>query len=346
MKVFKVSIACAILALASVKPVFSQENNEVKTPTENEKLIEKAAWIKENKEAIYGVSEGKYEKPSWGYYTKKDDVVYAHVYNWPTDGKLVIDRNMKVRRAFLNYGATKLKTLLIDNKLTIFLPKEKLNDIANVIKIQLTSSEDWANFKRYRRENTKLKAPTKNENRVVLIGNSITDFWKRDRGQFFKDHSNYVNRGISGQTSSQMLLRFRPDVIALKPKVVVICAGTNDIAGNTGPISIEAIAGNIFSMVELAKANNIKVVLASVLPASSFSWSPSVEPIDKINQLNILIKAYAIENNVTYLDYYAHMVNDENGLKEELGRDTVHPNTAGYEIMEPLVNAAIQKALE
>ncbi|MBJ2175959.1 SGNH/GDSL hydrolase family protein [Aureibaculum sp. A20] len=190
-----------------------------------------------------------------------------------------------------------------------------------------------------------LKGPTKNEKRVVFIGNSITDNWTRDHGQFFEANPSYVNRGISGQTSAQMVLRFRPDVIELKPKVVVISAGTNDIAGNRGAISIKRISGNIFSMVELAKANNIKVVLASVLPASSYSWSASVEPADKIIELNTMIKAYAKKNKIVYLDYYTPMVNENKGLKKELGRDTVHPNAKGYDIMEPMVKKAIKMAL-
>ncbi|ALJ06757.1 acylhydrolase [Pseudalgibacter alginicilyticus] len=210
----------------------------------------------------------------------------------------------------------------------------------------LTPTEDWANLNRYSKANAQLKLPSKNEARVVFIGNSITDNWTRDHRQFFEENPTYINRGISGQTSAQMLLRFRPDVIELKPKVVVISAGTNDIAGNRGAIGINRIAGNIFSMVELAEANDIKVVLASVLPASSYSWSPSVEPADKIIELNKLIKAYAKKNKVVYLDYYTSMVNGDKGLKKELGRDTVHPNAAGYDVMEPLVKAAIMKALK
>ncbi|MBP0903862.1 SGNH/GDSL hydrolase family protein [Mariniflexile gromovii] len=190
-----------------------------------------------------------------------------------------------------------------------------------------------------------LKAPDKKENRVVFMGNSITERWVDFNPDFFTKN-NYVGRGISGQTSSQMLLRFKQDVVNLKPKAVVIHAGTNDIAGNTGPITIPEIAENIFSMAEIAKANNIKVVLASVLPASSYSWSPSIEPIEKISELNSLIKNYAKKNGMVYLDYYSSMVNDEKGLKKEYGRDTVHPNLEGYHVMEPLVITAIKKALK
>jgi alpha-L-fucosidase len=343
MKMFKKTILLAIFTVGNLTAIYGQENPIVNKKLESEA---QAKWKKANDEAFNGITESPFEKPSWGHYTKKDDVVYAHVFDWPNNGRLIIDREMKVRTAYLNYGEKKLKTELVDGNLTVFVPDEAPNKIATVIKIQLTPTEDWANLKRYRKANAQLKVPTKEEQRVVFIGNSITDNWTRDHGQFFEANSSYVNRGISGQTSAQMLLRFRPDVIELNPKAVIISAGTNDIAGNRGAISIERIAGNIFSMVELAKANNIKVILASVLPASSYSWSPSVEPADKIIKLNTLLKAYAKENKVLYLDYYSSMVNEDKGLKKDLGRDTVHPNAAGYDIMEPLVQIAIKKVLK
>ncbi|MCL5128535.1 SGNH/GDSL hydrolase family protein [Algibacter sp. L4_22] len=288
-----------------------------------------------------------YEKPEWGAYTEGEEgFLLAHVVNWPEDGKLVIDRTIKPREArLLSEPDKKIKIKLIDGKLTVLLPENAPDAQVSVVRIQLIPTEDWANLKRYRKANAELRAPIKNEKRVVFIGNSITDNWTRDHGSFFEANPTYVNRGISGQTSAQMLLRFKPDVIELQPKVVVISAGTNDIAGNRGYISLERIAANIFSMAELAKANNIKVILASVLPASSYSWSPSIEPADKIVELNKLIKAYAKKNKIIYLDYYTPMVNEDKGLKMELGRDTVHPNGDGYDIMEPLVNAAIKKAL-
>lgn len=343
MKVFKKLMVLLILVIVNLSPVFAQESKEL---SETEQFIELAEWTKENAEAIYGTSESSFVKPNWGHYTKKDDVLYAHVFDWPKDGKLVIDREIKIRRAYLNYGNKKLNTKLIDGDLTIFLPEEAPNGIATVLKIVLTPNEDWANLKKYNEANKKLKAPSEKENRVVFMGNSITEHWTRDHGIFFENNPSYINRGISGQTSSQMLLRFRPDVIALKPKVVVISAGTNDIAGNRGYISMGRIAGNIFSMVELAKANDVKVILASVLPASSYSWSASIEPVDKIIELNKLIKTYAEKNKIIYLDYYTQMVNANKGLKKELGRDTVHPNADGYDIMEPLVKNAIAKALK
>ena len=288
-----------------------------------------------------------YEKPEWGAYTEGEDgFLLAHVVKWPEDGKLVIDRAIKPREArLLSEPSKKIKIKLIEGELTVLLPKIAPNAQVSVVKIQLVPNEDWANFKRYRKSNEELIAPSKKEKRVVFIGNSITDNWTRDHGIFFEKNPTYVNRGISGQTSSQMLVRFRPDVIELNPKVVVISAGTNDIAENRGPITINRIAGNIFSMAELAKQNGIKVILASVLPASSYSWCPSIIPSDKIIELNKLIKKYAKENKIIYLDYYTPMVNENKGLIKELGRDTVHPNAAGYDIMEPLVNQAIKKAL-
>ncbi|MEI6865455.1 GDSL-type esterase/lipase family protein [Flavicella sp.] len=346
MKIFKKLMLLAILVILNISPFFAQKNMEVEKLLANESPKEIRAWTKENREAIYGTFESSFEKPNWGHYTEKQGVVYAHVFDWPKDGKLIVDREMKVRIAYLYYGKEKLKTHLIDGNLTIFLPIVAPDPIATVIKIVLTPKEDWANLNRYRMANSKLKAPTKKEKRIVFIGNSITDNWTRDHGVFFESNPTYVNRGISGQTSAQMLLRFRPDVIELKPKVVVISAGTNDIAGNRGSIPIERIAGNIFSMVELAKENNIKVVLASVLPAIRYSWSPSIEPADKIIELNKLIKAYAKDNRVVYLDYYTPLVNENKGLKKKLGRDTVHPNVEGYEVMEPLVENAIKRALK
>jgi alpha-L-fucosidase len=208
-----------------------------------------------------------------------------------------------------------------------------------------TMAQDWANLEKYAKDNSQLAAPLADENRVVFMGNSITENWKKYHASFFSENP-YICRGISGQVSSQMLLRFRPDVINLQAKVVVISAGTNDIAENKGPISIEAVAGNIFSMAELAKANGIQVILTSVLPASSFSWRKGIEPVEKIVLLNQLIQAYAQKNNLVYVDYYKSMVNKEKGLKKEYGRDTVHPNIDGYKVMEKLVKKAIKKALK
>lgn len=206
------------------------------------------------------------------------------------------------------------------------------------------NAQDWANLERFRQENAKLPPPAKNEKRVVFMGNSITEGWGNLYPDFFKGKP-YINRGISGQTTPQMLIRFRPDVINLEPAVVVILAGANDIAGNTGPSTLEMIADNIYSMAELAKAHGIKVVLSSVLPAYDFPWRPGLEPAPKIAALNKMIKAYALQHGCVYLDYYSAMVDERQGLKAELTYDGVHPNEAGYKVMSPLAEKAIAEAL-
>ena len=210
--------------------------------------------------------------------------------------------------------------------------------------VQTINAQDWANLERFKAKNSMLTSPKENETRVVLMGNSITEGWSNSRPDFFKDKP-YINRGISGQTTPQMLVRFRQDVIALAPTVVVILAGINDIAGNTGPSSLEMIANNIFSMAELAQTHNIKVVLCSVLPAYDFPWSPGLKPAPKVVKLNAMIKQYALENKFVYLDYFVAMANQFDGLKKELGYDGVHPNAAGYATMEPLLEAAIKQAI-
>jgi len=209
---------------------------------------------------------------------------------------------------------------------------------------ELSYAQDWASFNRYRNDNEKIGLPASKEKRVVFIGNSITDGWSNARPDFFAGKS-YVNRGISGQTSPQMLVRFRADVIKLKPAAVVILAGTNDIAGNTGPVTLEMIADNIISMIQLAKANRVKVVLCSVLPVIDYPWKPGLEPAEKIIALNKLLKAAAKKEGVTYVDLHAPMANEENGMKAAYAEDGVHPNDAGYAVMEPLVEKAIRKVL-
>ncbi len=209
----------------------------------------------------------------------------------------------------------------------------------------LLHAQDWANLDRYQKENLALSTPEATENRIVFMGNSITEGWSNHHADFFSNTS-YINRGISGQTTPQMLLRFRADVIDLKPKVVVILAGTNDIAENTGPTTLVQILDNLKSMYELANANGIKVVLSSVLPAADYSWKPGLHPDRKIPELNSMIKAYAQSHNIIYLDYFSVMVNSENGLKDELTYDGVHPDLDGYLVMEPLVEKAIMQALE
>lgn len=203
-------------------------------------------------------------------------------------------------------------------------------------------AQDWANLNKYQNENAKLLPLESGQNRIVFMGDSITEGWP-----FLELFAGkpYVNRGISGQTTPQMLIRFRADVIALKPSVVVIMAGINDIAGNTGPSTLEMITDNIFSMAELAKANNIKVILCSVLPAFDFPWRPGSFPAEKVVTLNKMIKKYADTNGILYLDYYSAMVNDQKGLNAAYSGDGVHPNKTGYEVMNPLVEKAIAKVL-
>lgn len=206
-------------------------------------------------------------------------------------------------------------------------------------------AQDWANLARYRSENAKLELPKATENRIVYMGNSITEGWIQKDPDFFAGKP-YINRGISGQTTPQMLLRFHADVIALRPKVVVILAGINDIAGNTGPSTLEMIEDNISSMAVLAKSAGIKVILSSVLPAYDFPWRPGLAPAEKVVALNEWIKNYASQNGFIYLDYYSSMVDDRKGLLAEYTTDGVHPNEKGYKIMEPLVEKAIVLALK
>ena len=206
----------------------------------------------------------------------------------------------------------------------------------------LSFGQDWANLKRFQQENSELLLPKANEHRVVFMGNSITEGWLSIRPEFFKNKP-YVNRGISGQTTPQMLLRFRQDVIHLKPSTVVLLAGINDIAENTGPSTIEMIANNIISMAELAKANHINVIICSVLPANNFPWREGLKPAEKVRKLNAILQSYSYENKLAYVDYYSAMVNDSNGLKKELGEDGIHPNKNGYLIMEPILEKAIKE---
>ena len=204
---------------------------------------------------------------------------------------------------------------------------------------------DFAGFHRYREANAKLPPPAAGENRVVFFGDSITEAWNRYHPEFFTGRP-YFDRGISGQTTSQMVIRFRPDVIALKPKVVVILAGINDIAGNTGPITLEEIEGNLTSIVELAKANGIRVVLSSILPADRLPWRPELpNPTEKILALNAWLKDYAAKNDCVYLDYFSALTDGQNAMRKELQEDAVHPNRAGYDVMEPLAEKAIAAAL-
>jgi lysophospholipase L1-like esterase len=210
---------------------------------------------------------------------------------------------------------------------------------------------DWQNIGRYRDANRTLAAPAASEARIVFMGDSITDAWPQPRYGTFFSGKPYVGRGISGQTTPQMLIRFRPDVVDLKPKVVVILAGTNDIAGNTGPMTNEEIQGNIASMGEIATANKIRVVLSSILPVSAYHTAPNgvpqtqARPLARIQAINAWMKKYAADNKHVYLDYFSAMVDSTGHLKTELSGDDLHPNAAGYAVMAPLAEAAINQAL-
>lgn len=223
--------------------------------------------------------------------------------------------------------------------------QRRQRDWANFMKvIDDRLHNDWAWLKRYEDDNEKVSAPAKDEKRVVFLGNSITEGWINKDPEFFQTHG-YINRGIGGQTTPQMLVRFREDVVNLHPHVVIILAGINDIAGNTGPSKIENVAGNIISMAEIAKANDIKVIFCSVLPAIGFPWHPGIDPVPSIIKLNAMLKSYADKNKLTYVDYYSVVVDDKRGFKKDLAIDGVHPNLAGYKILEPLAEAAINKTL-
>jgi lysophospholipase L1-like esterase len=203
---------------------------------------------------------------------------------------------------------------------------------------------DWAGLRRYRAANDSIGAPAAGEQRVVFYGNSITDSWARWFPAMFPGRP-YVGRGISGQTTPQMLVRFHQDVVGLHPAAVVILAGTNDIAGNTGPSTLEMIEDNLSAMTELAQAHGIRVVLASVLPVFDYPWKRGLEPAPKIIALNAWMQRYAAAVGATYLDYHSAMADARGGLPASLSADGVHPNEAGYRVMAPLAEAAIARAL-
>lgn len=201
--------------------------------------------------------------------------------------------------------------------------------------------KDWAQFGRYAEANKELNMRPK----VVFMGNSITDHWWPADSLFFKDNQ-YACRGISGQTTAEMLVRFRADVINLKPQAVAILAGINDIAENNGVIALPNVFGNIVSMVELAEANHIRVILCSVLPAWDFPWRPGLEPADKVIRLNEMIRKYAEENHIPYVDYHGALKDNRNGLPKKYSQDGVHPTLEGYKVMENLVGEAIRQVLK
>jgi lysophospholipase L1-like esterase len=201
---------------------------------------------------------------------------------------------------------------------------------------------DWANLKKYQKSNEEL-IKTPDPNRVVFMGNSITEEWGRLDKDFFLNNP-FVNRGIGGQTTPQMLIRFKPDVINLNPKSIVIMAGINDIAGNTGPITIGNTAENIISMAEIAVASNISVYICSTMPAIDFPWSPGLEPGSKVVRLNSVLKSYCAKKGIPYVDYYSVMADSNGGLKVPeftSADDLVHPNLAGYKVMEKIILSSL-----
>ncbi len=207
-------------------------------------------------------------------------------------------------------------------------------------------TDDYGQLARYRDANAALKPPAAGENRVVFFGDSITDIWKLDESFPGKP---YVNRGIGGQTTSQMLVRFRQDVINLQPKAVVILAGTNDIAGNTGKISNEDIEANLASIAELARAHGVRVIFSSVLPVHNYTLESqdffAQRPMERVLALNRWLKDYCAANDLIYLDYFSAVVDDKGLLKRDLAQDGLHPNKAGFAIMAPLAEKAIERAV-
>ena len=231
---------------------------------------------------------------------------------------------------------------------------EELAPIAEKLAVAQKTLQDWPNLARYRQANAELPAPAEKDQRVVFMGDSITDIWARPEFGGFFPGKPYVGRGVGGQTTPQMLIRFYPDVIALLPKVVVILAGTNDLAGNTGPMTLLETENNLAAMAELAHANGIRVVLSSVLPVSNYGRDRDGNPIDmrikrppeKILELNAWIKKYAAEKKYVYLDYFPATVDDRGLLRKELSEDGLHPNAKGYAAMAPLAEEAIRSALK
>ena len=215
----------------------------------------------------------------------------------------------------------------------------------NDTSIATTQAEnsDWANLGYYEKRNRELGLPDENEKRIVFMGDSITEEWGNLYPEFFSGNY-YINRGIGGQTSPQMLIRFKPDAIDLNPHAIIILAGTNDIAGNTGPSTVRMITDNIFSMAELAIAYEIKVVLASILPVYQYPWVDDVlDPPSSIGSINSKIKEYVENKGLVYLDYYSSMVDDQKGLKLDFTGDGVHPNEAGYRVMSALADEIISR---
>ena len=208
-----------------------------------------------------------------------------------------------------------------------------------------SKSLDWANLARYKDDNLKVGLLKKDERRVVFMGDSITEEWSNLYPEYFTEKG-YINRGIGGQTTPQMLIRFKPDVVDLKPEIVVILAGTNDIAGNTGPSNAKMITDNIFSMAEIAKAYQMKVVLSSILPVYEYDWAREIkDPPSTIQAVNDALKQYASDQGLIYLDYFSSMVDERQGLNSDYTSDGVHPNESGYILMSSLAEEVLSELL-
>ena len=208
-----------------------------------------------------------------------------------------------------------------------------------------SKSLDWANLARYEDDNLKVGLPKKDERRVVFMGDSITEEWSNLYPKYFTEKG-YINRGIGGQTTPQMLIRFKPDVVDLKPEIVVVLAGTNDIAGNTGPSNAKMITDNIFSMAEIAKAYQMKVVLSSILPVYEYDWAREIkDPPSTIQAVNDALKQYASDQGLIYLDYFSSMVDERQGLNSDYTSDGVHPNESGYILMSSLAEEVLSELL-
>ena len=208
-----------------------------------------------------------------------------------------------------------------------------------------SKSLDWANLARYEDDNLKVGLPKKDERRVVFMGDSITEEWSNLYPEYFTEKG-YINRGIGGQTTPQMLIRFKPDVVDLKPEIVVVLAGTNDIAGNTGPSNAKMITDNIFSMAEIAKAYQMKVVLSSILPVYEYDWAREIkDPPSTIQAVNDALKQYASDQGLIYLDYFSSMVDERQSLNSDYTSDGVHPNESGYILMSSLAEEVLSELL-
>jgi len=224
------------------------------------------------------------------------------------------------------------------------IPAVPLEDLAAYRAIQADGQKrDWPNLCMYRADNARLAAGPASARQVVFMGDSITQGWGLADAAFFGP--GHVNRGISGQTTPQMLARFQADVAALRPRVVHIMAGTNDLAGNTGPTSVQDIRNNIMAMVTLAKASHAQVILASIPPAKVFNWAPALKPADQIREMNAWLKSYAQQQGLVYADYYAVLATPDGAMKPDLTFDGVHPDAAGYQVMKPVTEAALKRAL-